>query len=256
MLPPRRPQIRVLSIDGGIGTGISVLLILRPMMLKVAKSSNRSATIPALPSDYFDLIVGTGTGGTIAIMLGRLRMSVDQCIDAYKDIAKVGFQRKSWLKSLFRAKPTLYNATNFENAIKQLVRARDPGNPQLVDHSEAAVRTAVVATRALSAGSPPQLLRSYTDVSLGNVENCLIWQAARATTAASIFFKPITINHVSYVDGAMGSHNNPVELAYDEAREIWPDYDIGLLLSIGTGSQAPIDVRPSIKSIVGILPKV
>lgn len=31
--------------------------------------------------DYFDMIGGTSTGGPIAIMLGRLRMTVDDCID-------------------------------------------------------------------------------------------------------------------------------------------------------------------------------
>jgi patatin-like phospholipase/acyl hydrolase len=36
--------------------------------------ARRNDTPESLPCDYFDLIGGTGTGGLIAIMLGRLRM--------------------------------------------------------------------------------------------------------------------------------------------------------------------------------------
>lgn len=38
---------------------------------------------PPKPSDYFDLIGGTGTGGLMAIMLGRLEMEIDDCMEAY-----------------------------------------------------------------------------------------------------------------------------------------------------------------------------
>lgn len=36
--------------------------------------ARRTGAPEAHPCDYFDLIGGTGTGGLIAIMLGRLRM--------------------------------------------------------------------------------------------------------------------------------------------------------------------------------------
>ena len=62
---------RILSLDGGGVRGLSSLLILRNIMEEIAR---RNDTPEALPCDYFDLIGGTGTGGLIAIMLGRLRM--------------------------------------------------------------------------------------------------------------------------------------------------------------------------------------
>jgi patatin-like phospholipase/acyl hydrolase len=40
------------------------------------------------PWQGFDMIAGTSTGGLIAIMLGRLRMSVSECIEAYTNLPR------------------------------------------------------------------------------------------------------------------------------------------------------------------------
>jgi patatin-like phospholipase/acyl hydrolase len=64
---------RILSLDGGGVRGLSSLLILRNIMEEITRR-NGPGTVEARPCEYFDLIGGTGTGGLIAIMLGRLRM--------------------------------------------------------------------------------------------------------------------------------------------------------------------------------------
>ena len=48
-----------------------------------------------------------------------------------------------------------------------------------------------------------------------------IWEAGRATSAASSFFDPITIGNFeeSFVDGATGA-NNPVYEVWNEAQDI------------------------------------
>lgn len=78
--------------------------------------------------------------------------------------------------------------------------------------------------------SPRRLLRSP-----------LIWEAARATTAASSFFDPITIGgfQEEFLDGGTGA-NNPVYELWNEAQDIWPsefslEDRILCLVSIGTG---------------------
>jgi hypothetical protein len=48
---------------------------------------------PLKPCEYFDMIAGTSTGRLIAIMLGRLRMSVDDCIDEYKSLSSRVFTK-------------------------------------------------------------------------------------------------------------------------------------------------------------------
>jgi predicted acylesterase/phospholipase RssA len=65
---------------------------------------------------------------------------------------------------------------------------------------------------------------------------CKVWEACRATSAATTFFDPITIGPrgQNFVDGGI-LYNNPVELVYREAQDLWPDRNI-LLVSVGTGS--------------------
>jgi patatin-like phospholipase/acyl hydrolase len=63
---------RVLTLDGGGVRGLSSLLILRDLMENIGQAKDLPET--PKPSEYFDLIGGTSTGGLIAIMLGLLGM--------------------------------------------------------------------------------------------------------------------------------------------------------------------------------------
>jgi predicted acylesterase/phospholipase RssA len=65
---------------------------------------------------------------------------------------------------------------------------------------------------------------------------CKIWEAARATSAASTFFDPIEIGpfRQKFVDGGL-RHNNPIDIAEFESRDLWPDDD-RIIISLGTGS--------------------
>lgn len=48
-----------------------------------------------LPAHYFDYVGGTSTGGLISIMLGRLRMSVDDCMREYETLSETIFRASS-----------------------------------------------------------------------------------------------------------------------------------------------------------------
>ena len=67
---------------------------------------------------------------------------------------------------------------------------------------------------------------------------CTIWQAARATSAAPLYFPSIRFGNppVNYVDGGL-NYNNPVRALMDEARHTWPDLGAAAasIISIGTG---------------------
>src|SRR5262245_404063 len=62
-----------------------------------------------------------------------------------------------------------------------------------------------------------------------------LFEAARATSAAPTYFKSITIQERKLVDGGLVA-NNPIELAYFEARKLFPGDNIKVIVSIGTGS--------------------
>jgi patatin-like phospholipase/acyl hydrolase len=79
--------LRLLSLDGGGVRGISSLMILQRLMEAIDPKD------PPKPCDCFDLIGGTSTGGLIAIMLGRMKLSVSQCIDAYSKLAPDAFTK-------------------------------------------------------------------------------------------------------------------------------------------------------------------
>lgn len=106
------------------------------------------------------------------------------------------------------------------------------------------VPTFVVATKVLHADGPPTLFRSYQCTGR-NADPCTIWEAARATSAAPLFFKPITIKTPApggtYTDGGLG-HNNPAEVALLEARRLWSSVKKFALVSVGTGRSKSIRI--------------
>jgi predicted acylesterase/phospholipase RssA len=93
-------------------------------------------------------------------------------------------------------------------------------------------------------------------------DNVKIWEAARATSAATSFFDPVTINEdelcQTFVDGATGA-NNPVRRLWQEAQRLWGgplEPRIQCLVSIGTGvpsikkfGENPIQVIQTLKAI-------
>lgn len=98
----RQTDARVLMltqvIDGGGIRGLASLLILQQLMHRInALARERGYNSKTLhPQDVFDLVAGTSTGGLIAIMLGKLGMSVQECIDAYEELSGDIFGNPRW----------------------------------------------------------------------------------------------------------------------------------------------------------------
>ena len=94
---------------------MSELVILKELMLRIRTEENLDHT--PKPCDYFDLIGGTSTGGLIAILLGRLRLSVEDALTEYGTIGQEVFSKK---KS--KGHEVTFYATALQKAIKSVVR--------------------------------------------------------------------------------------------------------------------------------------
>jgi patatin-like phospholipase/acyl hydrolase len=125
----QRPHnLRILSLDGGGVKGYTSLLILWRIMRTLCEESSESDQ-PLRPCDVFDLIVGTSTGGLIAVMLGQLRMTVDECIKCYEIVGKRVFGKPPSfgpVGKLFKGATSsaLYSIEKLQDEIKNIVEGR------------------------------------------------------------------------------------------------------------------------------------
>lgn len=77
------------------------------------------------PRDIFKFVAGTSTGGLIAIMLGKLGMTVDECIKTYHIISTTIFKKKKFrgrlTHGLMRSK---YSGKQFRQCISDLLEEK------------------------------------------------------------------------------------------------------------------------------------
>lgn len=104
--------------------GYSMLIIIQELMhrtfVETEGRAPRRHEIPK-PCDHFDLIFGTGTGGLIAIMLGRLRLDLETCKEVYVRMTRKVFETDKTIAGIpYRS--TLFKASKLEEAIKECVR--------------------------------------------------------------------------------------------------------------------------------------
>ncbi|KFX92080.1 hypothetical protein O988_07432 [Pseudogymnoascus sp. VKM F-3808] len=242
--PQDRP-LRILSLDGGGIRGISELVILGEIMHRVERGLKKESlasgrilqeATPLLPADYFDMICGTSTGGLIAILLGRLRLSVPEAIDTYRLLAKQVFSERKG-----RGKDGTFKASNLEKAMKETIESKlgkGHADDKMFMTDPVSCKTFVCAVPAMHINNQPRLFRTWSaDENPGY--NCMIWEAARATSAAPTLFKRIYIGDAGieeeFIDAGLGC-NNPVQYLVKEAiKEFGPDRKVDCIVSIGTG---------------------
>jgi hypothetical protein len=101
-----------------------MLIIIQELMhrtyVEIEGRAPRRDQIPK-PCEHFDLICGTGTGGLIAIMLGRLRLDLETCKEVYVRMTRRVFETDKTIAGIpYRS--TLFKASKLEEAIKECVR--------------------------------------------------------------------------------------------------------------------------------------
>ncbi|KAL2884914.1 putative acyl transferase acyl hydrolase lysophospholipase [Ceratocystis lukuohia] len=255
---------KILSLDDGGVCGLSGLLILENIMENIREAQD----LPEVPKpcDSFDLIGGTGTGGIIAIMLGRLRMPIGDCIKTYKEIAKEAFAPSRTLSArLGLSSGTRTSTTKLENAMKKAIRENCPvtecveerkagkSTTETCQHEnqkftdQQCVKTVVLATTKVDVTAPPMLFRTYQTHS--SWSECKVWELGRATSAMVGLFRSIKLGRdkETFMNSSFG-HRNPCKVLIDEAATL-SDHQEKLILSIGMGIGDTTDISDTKSSI-------
>lgn len=104
------------------------------------------------PCDHFDLIVGTGTGGLIALMLGRLRLDLETCKELYVRLTRMVFETDKTIVGIpYRS--TLFKASMLERAIKEAVREHTVSDDEGNDGAGSDIRSPISAVSRSSAAT-------------------------------------------------------------------------------------------------------
>ncbi|RPA78043.1 FabD/lysophospholipase-like protein [Ascobolus immersus RN42] len=306
----KKRKIRVLSLDGGGIRGYSTLVILGELMhlLYVALHNKAPPTPKHLPrpADYFDIIGGNGTGGLIALMLGRMRMGVEDAKQWYVQLTRFVFITDKTVlgvpygKTMFKKErlemaikecvgestkydtepidePDLNNSSDIPGKRRRRIGTQEQfrrgslrnggramsvdsettrpieitgnrgqgsgwvhrGNPEakLMDPRINATKTFVTTTyKGSKKNAPSVLLRTYPSrVESDPCPEATIWEAGRATCATASAFKPITIGQNTFLDEGWGQYNPAVSVLSEAVDNEYPDCEIGVFVSVGTG---------------------
>ncbi|KAH7343458.1 hypothetical protein B0J17DRAFT_764658 [Rhizoctonia solani] len=225
---PNPRGLNILCLDGGGVRGLSELVLILESMNRLRKGCDP----PPKPADCFDIIVGSGTGGVIACMLGRLQMPIELAILKYGKLVQKGFSERKTIGSMEGA----YVGSSLQKALKAMVKeATGNENEKMLEGSESECKTMVFAMskRNMNAGIPV-IFRSYSaSANLG--PDCTIWEALYASMAHPDLFDSIEIGDYplrqSFVGAELGN-SNPIAHALSEVRNIYLRRHVSCVLSI------------------------
>jgi predicted acylesterase/phospholipase RssA len=270
----RRRGLNILSLDGGGVKGLFSLLVLQKLMDEVEVRGSLDG-LRRLPCEYFDLICGTSTGGLISIMLGRLQMDIISVIKLYRGLSRSIFDSGSGPFSLLtkgqQAISGLRGAGMYDgevlkraicDTVSEQLGARERERMQaaglfaedvrLVPPEGQKARCFVCAVSERN--HKAERIRSYLPRkrdghSERDTASYKIWQAARATSAAPIYFPAIEIDSHMYFDGGLDC-NNPILELVDEAQNEFSNARIDSIVSIGTGVGNVVEPTGSIIQVI------
>ena len=144
--------------------GYSMLIIIQELMHKVYVELEGKAPRPSQipkPCEHFDLIVGTGTGGLIALMLGRLRLDLETCKELYTRLTQFVFQTDKTIAGIpYRS--TLFKASKLEEAIKDAVQNHTVTEAEGNDGAASPLMSPLSATTHLSVNPSASAVRRHS----------------------------------------------------------------------------------------------
>ncbi|MEL6365079.1 MAG: patatin-like phospholipase family protein [Pseudomonadota bacterium] len=231
----------ILAVDGGGVRGLVPLIILRALEEKLRARGKREPL-----HRYFDLIVGTSTGGVVAAGLtapapgGGPAMDAAALVELYQKRSRAIFSRPP-LRNVFES------ISNFDfsrlsqekydhKALERILR-------DALDEAPVSAALADVLITAYDIENHRTVyLRGGPKINAlpGVAGDFLMREAVRATTAAPTFFEPASVRNLTtgeqltLVDGAVFA-NQPTLTALAQGSELGWDLRETKVLSLGTG---------------------
>ncbi|KAN0072294.1 hypothetical protein V8E54_009223 [Elaphomyces granulatus] len=270
-LKPKCAGVRILTLDGGGVRGIIELALLERLELRVG--------LNLAIRDLFDLIMGTSTGGIIALGLAMTKHSATEMKTKFTELATATFKlRREGALTIFdplqitsktfmllRIYESIYRTTPLKNGLVRLFGENlNLFSSTQVKQQQRSTRVAVTSTKDTAANRC--LITNYNrpDFSSGDdferedkdEKEMKVWEAGLATAAAPFYFRPFEKAETmkNYVDGALHA-NLPIQYALEEMANLWPNFGsetlLDALVSVGTGIQKKDLDIPKILEIGG-----
>jgi hypothetical protein len=221
---PKLAGIRVASFDGGGVRGIVIGSSLQ-------KLEDLCYGIPA--HDLFDLVVGTSTGGFVALAVAKKHMMALEIRNLYRTLAKKVFNSIPGINLVARLiRGYKYDSGPLERELSAVF-----GDERLfISVPRVAVTTCTPDSGSLKLCVMSSFVRPEKEGYPTLMPYYHVTAAARATSAAGSFLPTYQDEKgQEFTDGGM-LRNNPCEVALDEATLRWPDQPRDVLLSLGAGS--------------------
>lgn len=221
----------ILSLDAGGIRGVMTLEVLKGVEKCLEMSGKGSIR------DYFDMVVGTSTGGIISAMLlhPEKRYTASEISDFYFKEADRIFYKDLWynLRSMWGLLSPRYKTSSFEKVVYKMF-----GDTEV----KSLTKPCVINSFDIK-GMKPLIFKSHKAKDSGK-HNFMLRDAVLSTAAAPTYFKArrvVSDDHTRYIaiDGGVYS-TNPSMIAYTEAKKVFKTTDIRIL-SIGTGFKDRLD---------------
>lgn len=236
---PRDAGVRILSLDSGGIRGV--------VQLETLRAIQEAADGLFAVQDFFDLIIGSGTGGLIAVALAKQDWTLDRCQDMFAAVCRHAYRTKirgtamiSRAMRAFLAGPR-YDAACLYQALKTAFGEKDAffGLPEQFRRD---IRVGVTAKstshRTVLIGNyrRPQHGEDDYDIERPHdpARELRTWQVVYSTMADPFLFESLRSDKP--LMGVDADLTNPAPLALAEAGNIWSgDAHLDMLLSLGTG---------------------
>lgn len=212
-----RKMFRILCLDGGGIRGAFTASII----------NHYQKSLQHYFADYFDLIVGTSTGGIIALGLAA-GMKTDSIVKFYKERGPKIFPEKNWVSRFSSWFRPSYDSNKLEENLVDIFKSNTNQNLLLKDLRRRVIVTAFDATRGR-----PRVFKSPYLNRLKLYHGARLVDLAMATSAAPTYFRTSETELGLMIDGGVWA-NCPIMIGIVEAiREFKMQVDEIAVLSIG-----------------------